>query len=145
MDFLKEWTFNVCITLIISVVFSILSPKGSMGKFFKITLAIFIFLSFVYPLKSADIDFVFPEFNIEEFEDEQENTYSNLICSNIEKSLENGGYPSCRANVSIEYSDEEISIKKVLVQIPDVYSDIEIKNFIYDELGIVAEVHYLGE
>lgn len=145
MDFIKEWTFNICITLLISVIFSILSPKGSMGKFFKITLAIFIFLSFIYPFKSADINLIFPEFNIEAFENEQENTYGDLICANIENQLEAGGYSSCKADVSINYSQNEIKINRVSVQIPDTYSDIDVKNYIYDELGIVAEVRYLGE
>lgn len=145
MDFIKEWTFNICITLIISVIFSMLSPKGSMGKFFKITLAIFIFLSFIYPFKSTDINLAFPEFNIEEFENGQESAYSNLICASIENQLETGGYASCKAKVSINYSEDEIKINRVSVQIPDTYSDIDVKNYIYDELGIVAEVHYLGE
>lgn len=75
MDFLKEWTYTICITLIISVIFSILTPKGNMGRFFKIILATFIFLSFIYPFKSAQIDFTLPEFNISDAQSEQSQTY----------------------------------------------------------------------
>ena len=79
MDFIKQWTLTISATLIISIVFSLLTPKGNMGRFFKVVLAMFIFVSFIYPIKNADFDFSLPAFDETEFEDSQQSSYENII------------------------------------------------------------------
>lgn len=145
MDFIKEWTFSICLTLIVSVIFSMLSPKGSMGKYFKIILSVFIFISFVYPLKNGDININLPEFDTSYLEDENERAYVDLITQSIENTLVDGGYELCSVQSSIDMNSNEIIINKVLIQIPDSYNDADVKSYVYDSLGIVAEVHYVGE
>lgn len=145
MDFLKEWTYTICITLIISVVFSLLTPKGNMGRFFKIILAAFIFLSFIYPLKSSDIDFVFPEFNAEGIDTAQRETYENSIAAQVNQTLEAGGYNSCIINDNIKLKDNEIYITNLTISIPSNYNKEEVKKYIFDCLGINAEVYFIGE
>ncbi len=145
MEFLKEWTYTICITLVISVVFSILTPKGNMGKFFKIILAAFIFLSFIYPLKSSEIDLSFPEFNISEIEDSQSDAYKNTIDTQVNQTLEKGGYSSCVIKSDIDFKDNEIYIKSITVSIPSDYNKEEVKSYLFDSLGILAEVYYVGE
>lgn len=145
MDFIKEWTYTICITLIISVIFSMLTPKGNMGKFFKIILAAFIFLSFVYPLKSAEIDLSFPDFNISDSEQAQKDSYEDMLSLQIEQKLEEVGYSSCNASCDVELKSDEIYINKVMVSIPDSFDKSEVKNYLFDNLGINAEVYYLGE
>lgn len=145
MEFIKEWTYTVCITLVISVIFSLLTPKGNMGRFFKIILAIFIFLSFIYPLKSSEIDISFPEFNIEDAESSQTETYENTVAAQVMQTLEDGGYKSCTVDCDIDFKDNEIYINRVAVSIPGGYDVNEIKSYLFDSLGINAEVYYLGE
>lgn len=145
MDFIKEWTFTICITLIISVVFSMLTPKGNMGRFFKIILATFIFLSFIYPLKSEQIDINFPEFNMSEFEAEERELYQNKISMKISDTLEAGGYSSCAVKCRISLKENEIYINSLKISIPSTYDKDEVKNYLFDSMGIVAEVYYVGE
>lgn len=145
MEFLKEWTYTICITLVISVVFSILTPKGNMGRFFKIILATFIFLSFIYPLKSSEIDLSFPDFNISDIEGSQSKAYKNTIDTQVSQSLEEGGYTSCVIKSSINFRNDEIYINSITVSIPSSYDKDEVKSYLFDSLGILAEVYYIGE
>ena len=145
MDFLKEWTYTICITLVISVLFSILTPKGNMGRFFKIILAAFIFLSFIYPLKSSEIDLSFPEFNISDIADSQSAAYKNTIDTQINQTLEEGGYTSCVIKSDIYFRNDEINIKSVTVSIPNGFDKDEVRSYLFDSLGILAEVYYIGE
>jgi len=145
MDYIKEWTLTVCITLIISIIFSMLTPKGNMGKFFKIILSTFIFLSFIYPLGSSDFDFSLSDFQIESVEAQEEQSYENLIEAQISESLTEGGYTSCIIDTEIEYSSNEIKIKELSVSVPDEYNPDDVKNYLFENLGLVAEVYNLGE
>lgn len=145
MEFLKEWTLTICITLVISVIFSVLTHKGNMGKFFKIILATFIFLSFIYPFKSDEIDFSFPEFSAEELAQEQKDTYEKTVTAQTLQALESQGYKSCSVKSRISLKDNEILIKSLTITAPDSYNKDEIKKYIFDTLGINAEVYYLGE
>lgn len=145
MDFIKEWTYTICITLVISVVFSLLTPKGNMGRFFKIILAAFIFLSFIYPLKSSEIDLTFPEFSMEGMDTVQRETYENGIVTQVNQTLKAGGYDSCVVKSNIKMKDNEIHITKLTVSIPSSYDKAEVKNYLFDSLGVQAEVYYLGE
>ncbi|MDE6470001.1 MAG: hypothetical protein K2L19_03145 [Eubacterium sp.] len=145
MDFIKEWTFTICITLIISVVFSLLTPKGNMGRFFKIILATFIFLSFIYPLKSDKIDITFPEFNTGEIEAAEREAYESAAEIQIEKILEEGGYTSCSVKNNISLKENEIYINSIKISIPSSYDKQEVKNYLFDSAGIIAEVYYVGE
>ena len=69
MEFFKQWTIFVCMTVLMCVVFSFLTPKGSMGRFYKMIISLFIFLSFLYPFSQSKINFDLPEI-------ETANTYS---------------------------------------------------------------------
>ncbi len=145
MDFVKQWSLTICITLIISVIFSILSPKGNMGKFFKIILATFIFISFIYPLKGSSFNFDFPMISEFEFEVQQQESYEQLVEGQISQTLEAGGYSSCIIECEVEYSNDEIIIEELTVSVPKSYSADAVKAYIMDNLGMVAEVYYIGE
>lgn len=43
MDFIKSWTFSVCATLLLASVLSLVSPRGGMGRFYKIVISLFVF------------------------------------------------------------------------------------------------------
>lgn len=145
MDFLKEWTLTVCVTLIISIIFSVLSPKGNMGRYFKVIIAMFIFISFLLPLRNADFDFEFPEFDSAQFEDSRESAYESIIENSVKRTLDEGGYISSSVYVKLDYNDNEIEIKKLEVGISDEFDKELVKKHIADKTGFNADVYYLGE
>lgn len=145
MDFIKDWTYTICITLIISVIFSLLTPKGNMGRFFKIILAAFIFLSFIYPLKNSKFDIELPQFSISEFEASEKTVFENTVTMQITSILEKAGYTSCTVKSDIDFKNNEIYVNSVSVSIPNSYKKDDVKNYLFDSVGILAEVYYVGE
>ena len=103
MKFINEWTYTVCITLIFSVMFSLLLPKGSQGKVGKIVITVFIMISFILPFKANGFNFDIDEYeSISNVEiDSKEETYSNLIKSNIEKTLADADYKNSKVKVQV--------------------------------------------
>ena len=125
MDYIKSWTFCICITLIVSVVFSILSPKGTMGKFYKVIISVFIFISFLYPLT----DFDFDGFKID----------------SVEKVLTDNKIYNSSISAEVEQNGDEILINRILVSVTDDYNVEEVKTLLLENLGVVAEVKRIGE
>lgn len=146
MDFIKEWTFAVCVTLVASVLISLLLPSGTMGKYSKMIVSVFIFVSLLLPLTKGEISFALPDMDIEEYQQEQDSTYSKLIASEAEKLLSDEGYTGITVSCDAEINDnEEIEVRKIKAYIPDEYTKEEVKSFLYDNLGMAAEVYYIGE
>ena len=54
MDVVKQWTLNICLTLIGAVILSLVSPRGSMGRFYKTVLSLFIIAGFLLPITGGD-------------------------------------------------------------------------------------------
>ena len=144
MDYIKSWTFCICITLIISVILSILAPKGTMGKFYKVIISTFIFLSFLYPLS----DFNIADFKLD-FESEFENVVETAAKTQVESAVETVLYENDIQNsivtASIFQSGEELIISSVKISVADRYSVDEVKDIVFKELGVVAEVKRIGE
>ena len=145
MEFIKQWTITVSSTLIIAIIFSILSPKGNMGKFFKIILAMFIFVSFIYPIKNADFDFELPSIDEIEIVDEQEGIYKEVITNSIINQLNEGGYYSSKVDMKISYNQNEIEINQLIIYVLDEFNKDEVKKYIFENTGFNAEVYYFGE
>ncbi len=142
MDFFKQWTIFVCMTVLMCVVFSLLTPKGSMGRFYKMIISLFIFLSFLYPFSQSKINFDLPKI-------ETVNTYSindGMIENQIKTCLsENniiGANVNCRSSIN---SDNEIVVEKVVVSVSDDYDTAEVQKIIFDNLSINAEVVHIGQ
>ncbi len=146
MDFIKNWIFSVCTTLILSVIFSAFTPKGNVGKFYKIIISLFIFVSFIYPLTDYDfknLNVEFPAFSnvyVSELNDSNKKNIELLIKTKLQEQ-------NINANVSVECSanSEETEIEKISIYVPDGSNAEEIKDFVYKELGLVADVKCLGE
>lgn len=145
MDFIKQWTLTISATLIISIIFSLLTPKGNMGRFFKVVLAMFIFVSFIYPIKNADFDFALPSFDEAEFEDSQQSSYEKIIETNLIYILDEGNYINSKVNVNISIKNEEITVNNLDIGILDEFDKREVKDYIEEKTGFNAEVYYLGE
>lgn len=146
MDYVKSWTFCICITLIISVILSTLAPKGSMGRFYKVIISTFIFLSFLYPLS----DFNIADFKLDfDFDSEYENVVETAAKTQIESAVEavlnENGIPASIVTASVFQSGEELVISSVKISVADSYSVDEVKDIVFKELGVVAEVKHIGE
>lgn len=142
MDFIKSWTVSVCLTLIISAVFSLVSPRGTMGRFYKVIISVFIFVSLLYPFADFDFNELKADFD---FESELEDTGSDLAEMQVENIIKgvllengiNGAQVSCTV---IQIADE-ISVEDVSVLVPADYSASEVEKIIFDETGVAAQVN----
>ena len=146
MDYIKSWTFCICITLIVSVVFSILSPKGTMGKFYKVIISVFIFISFLYPLTDFDFDGFKIDFNFNtEYENLVESSAKQEIQYSVEKVLTDNKIYNSSISAEVEQNGDEILINRILVSVTDDYNVEEVKALHLENLGVVAEVKRIGE
>ena len=149
MEFFREWCLSVCLTLVISVIFSIFTPQGAMQRFYKIVISVFVFISFIYPLKDFDADdFSAPEANlIIDIGNNASRGFENQINSSVKQFLNKNGITGCNVESSVKYyaQSREIEIKELTVFLPDEYSDEEVKKMIFDKLGLNSRVVYLGK
>ena len=146
MDYIKSWTFCICITLIVSVVFSILSPKGTMGKFYKVIISVFIFISFLYPLTDFDFDGFKIDFNFNtEYENLVESSAKQEIQYSVEKVLTDNKIYNSSISAEVEQNGDEILINRILVSVTDYNNVEEVKTLLLENLGVVAEVKRIGE
>ena len=147
MKYLNDWTYTVCITLIFSIIFSLLLPKDSNGKVGKIIITVFIMISFIAPFKASGFDFNLDGINTisEQQAENKEESYSAIIKSNIEKTLSDGNYSNSKAKVKVKIKDDELYIKEADIYILNDYDKSEVQKYIFDKLGINAQVYYIGE
>lgn len=145
MDFIKGWTLSVCFTVIIAVLFSFLTPKGNMGKFFKIIISLFICISFFYPLSIKGFKSV--SFDNQIITDSNTNyAVENMISSKIKAVLTKNDVIGADVNCDVYVNDKnEIEITSVQVAVSSNYELEFVKQLIFDELNIVARVIYVGE
>lgn len=147
MDFIKQWTFCVCTTLIVSLILTILSPKGGMKRFYKVIISVFIFISFLYPFNGLDFadlrDFDIKPFSSEELLNNK--PYENMVKNRISQELNLNGITGSDIDAEVEIKDNEINIKSVQIAVSGEYDKENVKNIIFDSLGINARVIYNGE
>lgn len=141
MDFIKSWTISVCLTLILSAVFSLISPKGAMGRFYKVIISVFIFVSLLYPFADFDFEEFNSDFDIEsEFESTEENLaqmqVENIIKSVLtENQIENAG-----VECTVFQESDEIRVENVTIILPDEYEPERVKQIIMEKTGVAANV-----
>lgn len=148
MDFVKQWTVTVCVTVLISVIFSLLTPKGTMKNFYKIIISIFIFLSFIYPLANAggfDFDKFAGDFTVSTNSVDDSSVYEKMVENNVKKTLSENGIDGANIKCVISSKNNEISVKSVTVYVPDEYDKNTASQIIFDNLGIKATVVNIGE
>lgn len=147
MDFLKQWTICICLTLVVAVILSLLSPSSSMGRFYKMLISIFVFLSFIYPF--ADFDFSSLDFDLSTSEVEYENSLNDssqiMIKNSILNILKSNNVIGAAVDIDSSLIDNEIYINQILVTVPDEYDTQIVKNIIFDNLSLNAEVVHIGQ
>lgn len=145
MEFIKEWTLNISITLIVSTALSLIAPKNGTGKLFKITLSVFILISFLQPFVNNNVNISFPEFENAYIDEEKAVTYEEVTNAQVKSTLVQGGFDQCTVDCKLSIYGDEIYINKLMISIPDIYNKKEVENYIYDNMGLLAEVYYVGE
>ena len=142
MDFVRQWTVFVCITVLICVVLSFLTPNGNMGRFYRMIISVFIFLSFLYPFAQADISFKpvqIKEYNTNSiYDDYIESQISALLNSNSVI----GADILCTSSIN---KNNEIVLEDVVVAVSDEYDVKDVDALIFDNLGIRARVVHIGQ
>lgn len=142
MNFVKQWCVFVCTTVLICVVLSFLTPKGSMGRFYKMIISLFIFLSFLYPFTQSKINFEFPEVTTINTDSISNGVVENQIKSCLADNNVTGSNVNCRSKIN---SDNEIEIESITVSVSDEYDVDDVKNIIYENLSLNVEVVHIGE
>lgn len=146
MDFVKNWTFCICITLIISVIFSVMTPKGSMGRFYKIIISMFIFISFLFPLTEFDLSDFSIDFDFDsEYSDLMENSAQTQLEGMVKRTLNENGVDGCVVSAQVSQENDEITVNEIKVSVTDDYSVEQVKDLLFEKLGVVAEVKRIGD
>lgn len=123
-----------------------LSPKGTMGKFYKTIISMFIFISFLYPLTSFKANEFKTNFEFEDvYSDIVENSVDIEIENSIKGLLEENGISSAMVDVKTLVTYDEVTIEKVVVSIIDEYNCEDVGKIVFDNLGIIADVKRIGE
>ena len=148
MEFIKQWTFCVCVSLIISVIFSILTPKGSMINLYKMALSLFVFVSFILPLSDFHAsDFDFTKSGISDvLVTEQDETVESMINSEVKTLLNSKGVTgfSVSSNADYDVTTGEITVRDIQISVSD-DEDVEyIKDLVFDNLGLKVRVIRVG-
>lgn len=148
MNVIKEWTFCICSTVIVSVIFSLLAPKGSGGRFYKSVISLFIFVSFLFPFTQIGGEKL--NFNLDNINIEMENNTNSIVDGVVENEiitiLENNSVYSAGVNCfSSVNADNEITLNSVTVSVADEYDCDTVRQLIYDELSLNVRVIHIGE
>ena len=146
MNLIKEWTFCICSTVIVSVIFSLLAPKGGSGRFYKSVISLFI--SFLFPftqIGDKKLDFNLDNINIET-ENNTNSIAEGVVKNEIITLLENNSVYSAGVNCSSSVNaDNEIILNSVTVSVADEYDCDTVRQLIYDELSLNVRVIHIGE
>ncbi len=139
MNLIKEWTFCICSTVIVSVIFSLLAPK---------VISLFIFVSFLFPftqIGDKKLDFNLDNINIEA-ENNTNSIAEGVVKNEIITLLENNSVYSAGVNCSSSVNaDNEIVLNSVTVSVADEYDCDTVRQLIYDELSLNVRVIHIGE
>lgn len=149
MEFIKEWTFSICVSLIAAVILSLFTPKGSLKKFYKILLSFFIVVSFLYPLKDLDTDFIDLEnlnSGIEaKIESNMQTSMQHSVDNQIKTVLTQNGIMHATVESDISFVNNEITVNHVQIAVSDEYDVDAVSDVVFDEIGIKAKVIHIGE
>ena len=148
MNLIKEWTFCICSTVIVSVIVSLLAPKGGSGRFYKSVISLFIFVSFLFPFTQIGGEKL--NFNLDNINIETENNTNSIVDGVVENEiitlLENNSVYSAGVNCSSSVNaDNEITLNSVTVSVADEYDCDTVRQLIYDELSLNVRVIHIGE
>ena len=144
MDVVKQWTMNICLTLIGAVILSLVSPRGSMGRFYKTVLSLFIIAGFLLPItggEKADFSAYFSDVTAQAAD--ANSVYE--IESRVKQALTAAGYKDCSVQASVRIKEQEIYIQKLVVSVPGDMDRQAVAALLKAQLGLQPVVKGLGE
>lgn len=145
MDVVKQWTLNICLTLIGAVILSLVSPRGSMGRFYKTVLSLFIIAGFLLPItggEKADFSAYFSDVTAQAAD--ANSVYESQIESRVKQTLTAAGYKDCSVQASVRIKDQEIYIQKLVVSVPGDMDREAVAALLKAQLGLQPVVKRTG-
>lgn len=145
MGFVKQWTLCVCVTLIISVIFSLLSPNGSLNRFYKIIISMFVFLSFLYPFSQ----FHFGDLKIDsnanyKMSVQTDTAYESMMEATIKEYLQQQNI-TATVDCKMSMENDVIDIQSIQIAVDDTCDTAEIESMIFEEFGLNTKVIHIGD
>lgn len=158
MEQIKQWAVNICITLIVTGVFSMLIPQGNMEKVMRFAVSTFFLCCLLLPFFTGLPELEW-EWEIETYSaaaDPLESTVKEQLQAlserNVERvvreMLENAGITAEKIEADIHISEENsVSISRVTVVLKESAgkSVTEIAGWIKQQTGLDADVTILRD
>lgn len=161
MNWIREWAFSICITLIAISLFSMLMPKGSMEKTVKFTISLFFLSCLIGPFIFNPPSFsLFTNFSNKNIKDslnyEIVKTVHNQVLVSIENiirrnitqflkknNINNINIKKIEININIS-DDNSILINRIDIFLDSSYKmmDNQIRNIIKKEVEIEPSIIY---
>lgn len=146
MDTVKQWTLNICLTLIGAVMLSLVSPGGSMGRFYKTVLSLFIIAGFLLPITGGNkVDFSAYLSDVTARSADANSVYESQIESRVKQTLIAAGYKNCSVQATVQIKEQEIYIKNLVISVPDTADRTAVAALVKKQLGLQPVVKGLGE
>lgn len=147
MDVVKQWTLNICLTLIGAVILSLVSPRGSMGRFYKTVLSLFIIAGFLLPITGRQRRRHFSAYfsDVTAQAADANSVYESQIESRVKQTLTAAGYKDCSVQASVRIKKQEIYIQKLVVSVPGDMDREAVAALLKAQLGLQPVVKGLGE
>lgn len=149
MEAIKTIGMSICITIIVTSIFSMLLPNTKLDKVIKFAISLFFLTGIVSPFFSSDLNF---NFKVEDIIPEQSTTQLNQTMHNqflsvaqtnlenaVQRMLKNDGINAIKVEVLINKLDKDnISISKLMVYIENETktSSKRIEDLVKKEVGL---------
>lgn len=146
MDAIKQWTLNICLTLICAVILSLISPTGSMGRFYKTVLSLFIITGFLLPF-TGEHKFDFSAFTSQSSVQTEDlgSVYQKQIEQQVRQVLNAAGFKNCMVQAQVSVRGQEINIESLQISVPGDTDKTTVQAVIEQQLGLRADVKGMGE
>ncbi len=158
MEAIKQWAFCACISVVIGVVASFLSPPGNMEKIYKYVISLFFLCClfspvlfktplFKYEIKESPTSKVNDIYNnlTAKKEEQYIRSADEVVKKAIEPILQKYDMELENSEIDSKRNDDgSIIVTKVIIYLnrKDSGHDNEIKQALYNNLGIEAEIVY---
>lgn len=159
MDWIRDFSLSICITIIISIIYSMLVPKGNMEKTVRFTLSVFFLTCLVSPFITnppqfnLDLDRFASTQNIEDYEvvkstiEEYKNGTEKIMSIKLGEKLRELEFRVTKIEVEVDLNFETQAIKvnsiKLVGDKTQESRKMELEKVVKSELGVVPEIEYI--
>ena len=153
MEAIKTIGMSICITLVVTSIFSMLVPDTKLDKVIKFAISLFFLTSLISPFFTSDIKFridvdnLMPEKTVTSLDEATQTQFLSLATKNIESAvlriLKNDGINVQKVEVLVNKTeDSNISITKLMVYIDNDTLNLSrrIEDLVKKEVGITPSI-----